>query len=114
MHQRSRFSSMLRSEVGINQYIRHTFDSRVVFDTRIKLSYVNEQPFHTGRTTSNIVGMPGSFSVNSFTAALNLISPSVEFSWKNKKGGHFSIAYDGEFGAGAISNEILARAGIYF
>ena len=114
MQQDGRFSSVLRTEAGLNNYLRHEFESQTIFTARFKLSYINEVPYHVGRMTANLVGFPGSFTVNSFTKVQNLISPRIEFSWKDKRGGYVSIAYDGEYGEDGSSNEFFARVGRYF
>ena len=114
MQQSGRFSSILRTEAGLNNYVSHTFESQSTFIFRLKLSYINEAQFHVGLMTANLVGLPGSFTVNSFTGNQNLISPRVEFFWKNRRGGYASLAYDGEFGSNSHSNEAVIKIGHYF
>ena len=113
MHQNGRFSSIVRTEAGLNNYVSHTFEQST-FIMRLKLSYINEVPFRVGRMTANLVGFPGSFTVNSFTRNQNLISPRVEFFLKGNRGGYLSIAYDGEFGSRSSANEAFIKIGRYF
>lgn len=109
----SRYSSMLKSEAGLNGYYTHE-NEKGAFITRGKLSYINKKPFHTGRIIASIAGAPGSFTVETFTSSQNLVSPSLEFYWGSKKGAYFSVLYDGEFGQGYIANEITGRIGLNF
>ena len=113
MHVGKRFSSMLQTEVGTNTYFNWEFDKGVL-TLREKFSYINRQPFGVGKTNVNIVGSPGSFSVAAFTHNQSLFSPLIEIAWREKSGNYGSLLYDGEFGSGWISNEVVARIGRFF
>jgi hypothetical protein len=113
MHQEGRFASMLRTELGLNNYLTKIFDKSFL-RVKGKLSYVNKVPFHVGDITANIVGEPGSFSVTSFTETQNLVSPSIEFVYRANSGGYFTLSYDGEFGSGYFYNQFSLKIGKYF
>lgn len=113
MHQRHRTSSMLRSEVGMNGY-ESWKGNWGVFILRETLSYVNKKPFNTGKIRASIVGAPGSFTVESFTKAQNLFSPALEVFYRATNGGFCSLTYEGEYGSGYSSNEVIGEVGIFF
>jgi uncharacterized protein with beta-barrel porin domain len=108
-------SKLLRFEAGINAYETwvRKWGSCIVRET---LSYVLRKPYHVGTVNAAIVGAPGSFTVYSFTKEQNILSPGIEIFFKHKKGGFFSLTYDGEFsfGSGYTSNEVIGKVGIYF
>lgn len=109
-----RTSSMLRTEAGLNGCYSNSYGWGS-FLFRSKASYVNKSPRKTGTMNASIVGSPqGGFTVEAFTENQNLFSPSVEFFFLSKRGGYLSILYDGEFGSGYRSNEVLGKLGIYF
>lgn len=113
MDQKSRFSCMIQAEAGVTAYFNWDFDEGIL-TMRDKLSYINRQPFGVGNATVHIVGMPGAFSVTAFTKNQSIFSPSVELGWRKNNGSYGSLLYDGEFGSGWISNEVVARVGRFF
>ena len=113
MHQKGRFSSMLRTEAGLNNYISHIFENQSALVVCLKLSYINEASFKVGRLQANLVGFPGSFIVNTLEGNQNFISPRIEFLWKNDRT-FASLAYEGEFGVKSRSNEIYLKIGRCF
>jgi uncharacterized protein with beta-barrel porin domain len=106
-------SSMLRSEVGLNSYQTRHGDWGLCI-VKESLSYVNKVPFSTGKTPAAIIGASGNFTVENFTATQNLISPSAEIFFSSRKGAFISVSYEGEFGSGYRTNQILLRIGHYF
>jgi hypothetical protein len=113
MHIKRRFSSMLRTEIGFNNYFGWNFSwGDLIF--RDKVSYVNKSPFSVGNVSAQIISAPSFFTVSTFTENQNLFSPSAEFIWKGSNDCYGSLLYEGEFGAGYVSNEIIAKVGIYF
>lgn len=106
-------SCMFRSEIGLNGYETWQGNWGVCI-LRETVSYINRKPFSTGQMTAAIVGAVGTFSVDSFTNAQNLFSPALEIFFREKHGAFFSLLYEGEFGSGYITNEVLARIGKYF
>lgn len=109
----NRRSWMLRTEAGFNGYVTRSYQGGV-FIARGKVSYVYKKPHHVGQVNAAIVGAPGSFTVESFTSAQNLVSPSLELFWQSKWGGYLSVTYDGEYGSGYTSNQFYGTLGIYF
>ena len=70
-----------------------------------------------GLGTISGVTIPGasrSFTVETFKDDQNLISPSLELFFRGKGGVFFSLNYDGEFGSGYTSNEIMGTIGVFF
>ena len=106
-------SSMLRSEIGLNAYETWQGDWGVCV-LRETASYLNKAPFSTGTTTAAIIGASGNFTVKTFTTTQNLFSPSVELFFRGKRGAFVSLFYEGEFGGGYMTNQILLRIGQYF
>ena len=113
MRYKSRFSSMLRTEIGFNNYFSWIF-SWGEFIFRDKVSYVNKAPFSVGLVNAAILGAPNFFTVDAFSNNQNLVSPSLEFAWKGNDNYYGSLYYEGEFGSGYISNELIGRIGVYF
>lgn len=113
MHQEGRFASMLRTEVGLNNYVTKIFRDGF-FRWKGKFSYVNKVPFHVGDITAHIVGEVGSFSVTSFSETQNLFSPSMELIYRANSGGYLTLSYDGEFGSGYSYNQFSLKLGKYF
>lgn len=109
----SRTSWMLRFETGLNGYKTNTY-SWGIFIAQAKLSYVYKKPYHVGHLNAAIVGAPGSFSVEAFTAEQSLISPAIELFWQANWNGYGSISYDGEFGSGYTSNQFYGKIGYSF
>lgn len=109
----SRTSSMLRLETGLNGYKTATY-SWGVFIAQAKLSYVYKKPHHIGHLNAAIVGAPGSFVVEAFTAQQSLISPALELFWKTNWNGYGSISYNGEFGSSYTSNQFYVKIGYSF
>jgi autotransporter-associated beta strand protein len=113
-HVPSRFSSMLRSEGGLNSYLTEIM-SRGIFITRVKLSYVNKQLLDTGRIQAAFVGVPDSFVVEAFDSNnQNLFSTLLELYWKGNKGGFASFIYEGEFGSDYMTNMLALKFGKNF
>jgi hypothetical protein len=64
--------------------------------------------------TAAIVGATGEFGVDIFTQAQNLFTPGVEIFFEEKHQVFFSLVYEGEFGGGYTTNELLLRLGKAF
>lgn len=116
MRQKSAFSELLRSEIGFHLYeVCKTSFGDFVF--RESFSFVNKEPFDVGLINAGLVGYPGSFTVNSFTSNLSLISPSIQIFYRSPSGIFSSLFYVGEFQIGSgsyISNSALFKLGYYF
>jgi len=104
---------MLRAEIGLNAYQTWQKDWGLCI-LKETASYINRMPFTTGQMTASIVGAVGNFSVDSFTSDQNLFSPALELFIRTNCGAFVSLLYEGEFGSGYITNEVLARVGSYF
>ena len=116
MHQESSFSQLVRSEAGFHLYEVWS-TSFGDFVLRESISYVNKAPFNVGKIQANIVGYPGSFSVDSFTETENLVSPALQILYRGTSGAFGSLSYIGEFQLGSswyVSNAVLAKVGCYF
>jgi len=113
MHVERRFSSMLRSEVGVQAYEDWNLCWGIVV-LREKAAYLSKAPFDTGRVTSAFVGSPNSFTVETFTSNQNLFTGSLELFVKGNNGWFGALQYDGEFGSDYISNQCVAKLGKYF
>ncbi len=108
MNRPSHFSSMLRSEAGLNGYYMHEFEwGRFIL--RGKASYINKAPFSLDRISVTLAGTSDFLTVCSFTASQNLVSPSIEIFCQTKSGFFASLLYNGEFGKGFWSHEAMLR-----
>jgi hypothetical protein len=74
-----------------------------------KGSYVYKKPFKVGTVNAFLVGSPGSFTVETFTSAQNLGIAEMSFIFqpKNQRYPYGSISYQGEFGEGYQSHQML-------
>ncbi len=113
VHQKHRTSSVLRSEIGLNAYESWNKDWGVLI-LRETVSYINKAFFGTGRIRASFVGEPGAFTVGSFTTNQNLFSPAIELFVRLKNGAFLTATYEGEYGSGYISNEVLGEIGVFF
>lgn len=113
MHIARQFSSMLQSEAGVMLYFTKTYE-KSTWTLWDKVSYINRAPFGTGTMTANLVGFPGSFSLASLNANQSLFSESIELLWQSHKGAYGSLQYEGEFGSGWMSNQIIGTIGKQF
>ena len=106
-------SSMLRSEIGLRSYQTHYGDWGICI-LKEGISYINKALFSTGATTAAIIGASSNFTVENFTTSQKLFSPSAEIFFSSKKGAFVAVTYEGEFGSGYRTNQILLRIGHYF
>ena len=113
MNVSSRTSWMLRCETGLNGYKTNSY-SWGIFIVQAKLSYVYKKPHDVGHLNAAIINAPTSFTVETFTASQNLVSPALELFWQANWNGYGSISYDGEFGSGYASNQFYAKIGYSF
>jgi uncharacterized protein with beta-barrel porin domain len=109
----SKFSSTLQTEIGVNTYFQWKREFGF-FVVQNKFSYILRTPFGVGNRSVNIVGSPGSFNVVAFTQNQSLFSPSLELTWCKNNGLYGAVVYEGEFGSGWTSNEIVGRIGKVF
>ncbi len=107
----SRYSSLLRSEIGARIYETFCFNWCWLV-LKEKLSYVNKTTFGTGKVTASLIGgFPGSFTVNTFDETQNLASIGFEIlldptdDWYP----YFSLEYAGEYGSGFQSHEGILK-----
>jgi autotransporter-associated beta strand protein len=113
MEQKSKTSSMLRSEIGISGYQQFKGDfGRIVL--REGASYVNKKPFDVGRISAAIVGAGGGFLVDSFEGVQNIFAPSLELFYRSNGDVFTGITYYGEFGSGYVANTFQAQVGMNF
>ncbi len=98
--QRYRYGSLLRTEAGIRLYTTLFFDSWNL-TIQEKGSYVNVQSFHPGKVNAYLVGFPGSFTVQTLTAAQNLGVGQFSLIFDPVKPYYPKIMtfYQGEFGS---------------
>ncbi len=112
MVEKSRNSSMLRAEAGVEAYQTVQGEDWVLLFTE-GASYVFKRPFHIGKVNAAIVGAPTGFTVNSFTDTQNLVAPYGEIIF-NKEQIYFGGSYYGEFGSGYRSNTVQGMLGYFF
>lgn len=113
MQQDSSVSSLFQTQVGCALY--ESWDKswgKLIF--KQSLNYVYQKPLGVGRITAAIVDVPGSFVVEAFSHALNLISPGVEIFYCTPQNYFFSLNYNGQFGSGFRLNGIMGEFGIFF
>ena len=107
-------SEFLRGEIGVNVYESWMWAWGACI-LKEKLSYLNRKGFGLGTISGvTIPGASRSFTVETFKDDQNLISPSLELFFRGKGGVFFSLNYDGEFGSGYTSNEIMGTIGVFF
>ena len=96
--QKSYYSSLLRTEVGLRFY-QTLYFTKWLCTFEEKGSYVNKAPFGVGRMTAFLVGSPGSFTVETLTQLQNLgvAEAAVIFEPVNQAYPYGSISYQGEF-----------------
>lgn len=108
IEQRAQYSSFLRTEAGFRFYEMISFNTwRLILEE--KGSYVYKKPFKVGTVNAFLVGSPGSFTVETFTSAQNLGVAEMSFIFqpKNQRYPYGSISYQGEFGEGYQSHQVL-------
>ncbi len=113
MHVQSNFSAMFRTELGLNFYEKLEWETGILI-ARQAVSYINKEPFSVGDVNAVIVGQPGSFTVETFQGTQHLFSPKAELFLKWDQGFFLSGMYQGEFGSGYRSNEIIGKIGCFF
>lgn len=112
MHIDSHFSSMLRTEAGVNLFLSW-FPKWAIWTFREKLSYVNKVPF--GATvTGALVGAPTTFTVTALNSVQNLVAVSGELDMITEVGYYASLLYDLELGSGYLYNQLAVRMGYDF
>lgn len=104
--QKSKTSSLLRTEAGLKFIESFAFSSWTLF-VKEKASYIYEKP-HGTQVTAFLTGLPASFSVTALNQNLNLGSLGVELFAEIGASSPYGIvlSYDGEFGSNYFSNEI--------
>lgn len=108
VRQRAHTSSLLRSEAGLRFYEPIASDLfKVLFEQ--KVSYVNRTPFGVGTVNAVLVGVPGSFTVETLTSSQNLIAveASVIFDPMSDIYPYWSLTYQGEFEHAFQSHQLL-------
>ena len=102
MIQKSHYTSMLKSEVGLRFYECMECENlgfRYIF--KEKLSYINKAIFGAGKVTAAIPGTLNRFTVHTLPGTLNLVSFGVDFLFVPLYQNTFyiSLSYDGELGS---------------
>jgi hypothetical protein len=84
-------------------------------------SYINKAFFSTNMKSTIIIptaipsGAPSSFTLQTYDQTLHLFGAGLEAFYKHKPTGFFvSGAYQGEFGSGFLSNEVIGTVGVFF
>lgn len=81
---------------------------------KARLSYVNKNPIEKSRITAGFVGLPGNFSVESYTQMKHQAALGLGIHLQFCTSGFFSIFYDGEYGGKTVMNAASARIGMQF
>jgi len=105
--QKSHYSSMLRSEIGLRLYEILAFSSwKAIFEEGV--SYVNKTPFDVGKMNTFLVGSPGSFTVETMSNSQNLaaVELSTQFEPVNEAYPYGSLTYYGEYNTSFISHQL--------
>ena len=111
--QKSRTSSLLRSEVGLAAY--QDWDTDVgMIALNESVAFVNRTPIQKGQITANFVGTSGSFTATAFNRTENLFAPSLEVYFKTSGNFYTTATYEGEFGSSSHSNQIRVTFGKFF
>jgi hypothetical protein len=99
MHQKGRYSSLLRIESGIRFEEVRAFECWTMTWMQ-KLSYAYQKTFHTGTINAFLIGSPNSFTVSTLTGAQNLGVAEVEvlFDPKNAAYPYASLSGNVELG----------------
>ncbi len=106
--QKAQYSSFLRTEAGFRFYEMISFNSwRLILEE--KGSYVYKKPFKVGTINAFFVGSPGSFTMETFSSAQNLgvAEMSLIFQPMKQQYPYSSVSYQGEFGRGYQSHQVL-------
>jgi outer membrane autotransporter protein len=115
MGQESRSCSLLRSELGFrfNEVLSYCWGSLVF---REKGAYAYQKAFNTGSINAFVIGLPGSFSVTTFTGAQNLAVGEFEvvFLPNTKRYPYASFSYQGELGSKYQSHQGKITIGLNF
>jgi sugar lactone lactonase YvrE len=107
VHQKGHYSAIIRSEIGSRFYEIVNFDwGDLTFIE--KGSYVNQTPIHTGSVTAFIVGLPGSFTVSTFTRTINMGLVQLELYFEPSKDTlpKFAVSYEGQFGSNYLFQQL--------
>jgi hypothetical protein len=111
--------SILRSQLGCNFYeVWGSAKHLCIFEQSV--SYVNKALFNTNMQAAIILptaspSTSGSFTLWSYDRTLNLAGIGLELFYQHKPSQFFlSIAYQGEFGSGYISNNPIGTLGFFF
>lgn len=115
MYQKPHTSSMLQSQIGMKLY-QSFCKAFGQFGVKEGISYINRAPFSTGKVTAAIFGSPEFVTLQSLTKVQNLGVLNLELlaDVGKKRDVSLSLGYEGQFGSGYISNEILLRAAKQF
>ncbi len=115
MGQEDRSCSLLRNELGFrfNEVLSYCWGSLVL---REKGAYAYQKAFNTGPINAYVIGLPGSFSVTTFTGAQNLAVGEFEavFLPIANKYPYASFSYQGEFGSKYQSHQGKITLGLNF
>ena len=112
----SHYTSMLRSEIGLNFYetIRYGWGNLIFAE---KGSYVNKKPFNTGSQSAFFAGSASTFGIEVFggkTQNLGVVQLSSQFIPCSHRYPYGSINYQGEFGTQFQSHAIIFEIGKRF
>jgi autotransporter-associated beta strand protein len=110
MRQKSHYSSLLRSALGLRLYESWSGDWGCVL-LKEEAGYVNKKIFHTGDVTTVIVGGTGSLFVETLqpTQNLGLAAAEVLYAPSNAHSPELSLGYFGEFGSKTQAHEVLLK-----
>ena len=111
--QRSRASSILRSEVGLAAYQDWETQTGMI-TLNETIAYVNRAFIQRGHLVANFVGQGGNYTAAVFDRTENLFAPSFEVYFKTPANFYTTATYLGEFGSESHANQIRVTFGKYF
>jgi autotransporter-associated beta strand protein len=100
---RSRNLNMLRSELGLQGRLCRSF-KRNVFIPSGRLGWVYEKRFQGKKMNARLVDVPNRFTVNGLYPNRSMLAAGAAVTVVFNEIAHLSIAYEGLFGSGYISN----------
>lgn len=110
---RSGEMGIVRSEVGVG--LSNLIDcNTLTFYIKARLSYVNKTPVNKAELVAGFVGVPGSFSIESYTQTKNQAATGLGILCQFCTCGFFSVFYDGECGAHTMMHSGSVRVGMQF
>jgi uncharacterized protein with beta-barrel porin domain len=111
MGQKRRFASLVRAEGGLRLHEMIKFENGSYLLFREKASYAYQKAFHTGHITAFLVGVPGSFTVNTLTTAQNLGVFEFALGYHGTQGAYFEARYQVQYGSMYQSHQGMLEIG---